>query len=713
MYLDSLQIQNFRKFGESDNTICFLGGSGQIDIAKSSTLIIGKNNSGKTTIARALDFILKSCQPISSDFNIFFLKNLVEEYKASDDFENVSLPELTFTLVVRYDEHENGDLLSNIASFVPISNNPDNDNKVTITIKYSLQEVQAFKEIIKNLKASLIESKKPLTILDLSNVLDSMSVVFKISHINSVGQIVSSFKIKNLIKLKEIKANRRLDDDILSNVFSKIVSYQFTDDAESKERLGSDIRDINETITQTVKGKNESIAQILSQIEDSNHVGLSLSGNVDEKNILSELIKYQFVNGDADFIPENQFGLGYINLLNIIGEIVHYVDSYERGSNKNCINLLFIEEPEAFMHPQMQEFFITRIQNAVGRAVSIANPSPESPELNCQIVITTHSSHIVNSKITASGSFNNINYLTSTKTDTDVITLTDEKVKGDEHDSNSLTFIIKHIKYKVSELFFSDAVIFVEGVTEETLLKYYLDKNTDLNKYYISIFNILGAHAKEYYALIKVLRVPCLVITDLDIKREACEKGQKHKQDDECGICMRDGSKIYKQIECLTSRTTTNSTLSKFNEGNIDLHSIVANDIYLGDGNLKLTYQKMPIAGYFATSLEEAFILTNYNNDMINNTLSYCKPNIYKEILKRNCGDEGDGDVEQENRNNLRLYSFELQCKLNKDKTDFASDLLYQCILETDESKIPNLPEYITDGFSWLTSTLRGDDNNE
>jgi AAA15 family ATPase/GTPase len=64
MYLDSLQIQNFRKFGESDNTICFLGGSGQIDIAKSSTLIIGKNNSGKTTIARALDFILKSCQPI-------------------------------------------------------------------------------------------------------------------------------------------------------------------------------------------------------------------------------------------------------------------------------------------------------------------------------------------------------------------------------------------------------------------------------------------------------------------------------------------------------------------------------------------------------------------------------------------------------------------------------------------------------------------------
>lgn len=711
MYLDSIQIENFRKFGELDNTICFLGGSSQIDIAKSSTLIIGKNNSGKTTIARALDFTLKSCQPTSSDFNIFFLKKLVEEYKVSDNFDNVSLPELTFTLVIRYDEHENGDLLSNIAGFVSILNNTEDDNKVTITIKYSLQEVQAFKETIKNLKTSLIEDNNSLTILDLSNVLDSSDINFNISYINSADQIVNNFKIKKLIKLKEIKANRRLDDDILSNVFSKIVSYQFTDNAESKERLGSDIRGINETITQTVKDKNESIAQILHQVEDSNHVGLNLSGNVDEKNILSYLIKYQFVNGDDDFIPENQFGLGYINLLNIIGEIVHYVDSYERGSNKNCINLLFIEEPEAFMHPQMQEFFITRIQNAVERAVSVANPSSESPELNCQIIITTHSSHIVNSKITASGSFNNINYLTSTKTDTDVITLTDEKVKGDEHDKNSLKFIIKHIKYKVSELFFADAVIFVEGVTEETLLKYYLDKNIDLNKYYISIFNILGAHAKEYYALIKTLKVPCLVITDLDIKREACEKGQKHKQGDICPICNQDDLKSYKQIEDLTNRTTTNSTLSKFNEDNINLQSIAANDSYLGDGNLKLVYQKMPIAGYFATSLEEAFILTNYNNDMINNTLKHCKPNIYKDILKRNCGDEDNG--EQENRDNLKLYSFELQCKLSDAKTDFASDLLYQCILESDVDKIPNLPEYIIDGFNWLTSTLRGDDNNE
>ncbi|NMV21668.1 AAA family ATPase, partial [Vibrio parahaemolyticus] len=84
--------------------------------------------------------------------------------------------------------------------------------------------------------------------------------------------------------------------------------------------------------------------------------------------IIRRLIKYNFMDGE-DYIPEDQFGLGYINLLNIIGEIIHFVDSYEDKSHFSRINLLFIEEPEAFMHPQMQEFFIKRIDDAVKKAL--------------------------------------------------------------------------------------------------------------------------------------------------------------------------------------------------------------------------------------------------------------------------------------------------------------------------------------------------------
>src|SRR5699024_4865386 len=149
---------------------------------------------------------------------------------------------------------------------------------------------------------------------------------------------------------------------------------------------------------------------------------------------------------------------------------------------------------------------------------------------NSQLMITTHSSHILNSKIHSANSFNNINYIASTNDHVDVVPLCNEKIKPNNENSNNpekdLEFLKKHITYKASELFFSDAIIFVEGITEETLLRYYIDHHTtDLNKYYISIFNIDGAYGHVYRELIKTLQVPTLVITDLDIKRSKEEKG--------------------------------------------------------------------------------------------------------------------------------------------------------------------------------------------
>ena len=59
MYLKSLQITNFRKFGTTENIIEFVDSKDNlqqdINIALATTLIVGKNNSGKTTITKALE----------------------------------------------------------------------------------------------------------------------------------------------------------------------------------------------------------------------------------------------------------------------------------------------------------------------------------------------------------------------------------------------------------------------------------------------------------------------------------------------------------------------------------------------------------------------------------------------------------------------------------------------------------------------------------
>ncbi len=707
MYLHDMTIKNYRKFGNENNTVQFVGNESDIDIAESSTLIIGKNNSGKTTIANALSFILNSKQPQSTDFNLLYLQNLVAKYVSVDvsELESEETPEVSFTLNIKYDDTaENGDLLANLGDFVDIGEN--SEKLATIVVRYSIREEQDYWEKIKN---KVLNANKQLEayyeLLD-----DTSEKLFRIDVKNSNGNLINNFNLNKLIKLEIINAESRQKNS-LSEVFSKIVSYQFTENKESYASLKRSITEVENKITATVETKQNNVSEVLQAIESNkSHVDFSLTGNVDENTIFSNLVKYHFAD-EGDNIPETQFGLGYIHLLKIIGSITHYIDSYERDNYRERINLLFIEEPEAFMHPQMQEFFILRINKAVEKAIELAKGKDKDKsndsELQCQVIITTHSSHIVNSKITASGSFDNINYISSTKKNANVILLNDEKIQTDRT-SGGLSFMIKHIKYKVSELFFSDAIVFVEGVTEEALLKYYLDTDEVLKNYYISVFNINGAHAKVYYPLIKALKVPCLIITDLDIKREDNEKGKGENS-------------TYLQLSDLVDRVSTNDTLKEFHrksvgfDENIDkddnLANIIAKD-YFEEGNLRLTYQKEKIGGYYATSLEEAFILTNFDNDVLNSTLRHCKRNTYLRILRIDNNGENS-------RENLREKSYELQQKLSEDdgKTKFTSELLYQILCTSnpnddgDQTTIPELPKYIKDGFVWLSTKLQGGDN--
>jgi len=358
--------------------------------------------------------------------------------------------------------------------------------------------------------------------------------------------------------------------------------------------------------------------------------------------------------------------------MSIIGEIIDYIERYPDDVFHSKLNLICIEEPEAFMHPQMQELFIKNINDAIKYLLGGSNK-----KLNSQLIITTHSSHILNSKIHTSNSFNNINYMTIINNTSNVVNMSDCKIIdcNNENALNDLKFIKKHIKYKVSELFFSDAIIFVEGITEETLLNYYIDNDNDLNKYYISIFNINGAHGLVYHNLIKLLKIPTVVITDLDIKRIPKEKCEKYKENN-----MTKSGKCINIID-LKGRKTTNKTIlnyygkitnSYYNickkyllQKSINNHikyKYRINKIRLKKlkirfnifNNLYIGIQFERINGYYATSFEEAFILENYDNDILNEVLKTLKPKIYQDIVGKD-----------ENRDNLKNNSYNLQIKLS------------------------------------------------
>lgn len=722
MYLKSISMFNFRKFREKDNTIEFVYASDyikdwdenqKIDIAPKTTLIVGKNNSGKTTVISCLEKLIKGVKFSSSDYNYGYLKELLTLYTTPgylDKEDSVVIPVMDFKITVAMDNNTD-DLLTNIIPFMAIGD--VKKSEIEINIKWSVSDTAIF---IDKLKKFIVKDFKGQQFDRFLKLIDEND--FELTYFNSNNDKRTGFALSNLIEITSISANKIINDTCLSSAFSKIVDYRYKNviGIEIVDKLDENIIDINKTLTEGIQEHhtntiNKSIGNMLS----GDKCKVLLKSDLNFQKLIQNVLKYEYQEYENS-IPEHQYGLGYTSLMMIVAEIITYIEKFPKTSFNSQINLIAIEEPETYMHPQMQELFIKNINDMISSLLESGNK-----HVNSQIIITTHSAHILNSKIHMGKKFDNITYITSSNNRATAVCINDNvllkemvsvkreaaqtkktgNIEGEERgdgenvclevkkqsELKNLMFMKKHIKFKVSEMFFSDAVIFVEGITEYTLLQFYISQNSSFNKYYTSVFLVDGAHAKVYESIIHKLAIPALIITDLDIKREKWERNEKDKFNN-------DKNPIYLQIDKgnLKNRITTNSTLEYFYGSNL-INDIIKND-YLTIRSLKLISQVQPIQGYYATSFEEALILTNYQNEILNNVLSQVKPNIYKEIIKNG---------------GIIKNSFKLQKKLTDDKSDFANTLLYEILTCEDEVSIPILPNYIMDGLNFLKKELEAE----
>lgn len=700
MYLKKVKIQNFRNFRTTNNEVEFVNSiktqkdeedaredvdiesieteqselegeeiakvTPKINVASVTTLIVGKNNAGKTTIIAALDKLINKNgnQKFNScDFNFSYLNECINSYI---NHNCVEVPFLEFIITIALDEGSD-DRLNNLVPFMLLED--VKDSELEICIRYEVEEEDVFKTQAKVVLDTYKTGDSHVLFRKYLNFVDSST--FKLNFYDKTGRRVEDkFKLSNLIDLEVIRSNLIKKDSGLTDAFNKIVTYRYEHIlGDKKDEIEKEFDKVNKGLTKKIKNHHtDEINHALGNIVSENHIKVDLSADITLDKMLDRLIKYEFVEKDFN-IPENQFGSGYINLMMIIAALLDYIERYPDTKYNSKINLVAIEEPETYMHPQMQELFINNINEVITQLIGSKNKN-----INSQLIITTHSSHVLNSKIHSGNSFDNINYVYKKENTSQVIKLNNAIIMPagvTDEESTEFRFLKKHIKYKVSELFFSDAVIFVEGFAEETILPFFIETNSNLNKYYISIFGINGAHAFLYRNLIKALGVPALIVTDLDIKRTDDEKG--------------------KQIDNLVGKNTTNKTIINF-KGDSDL-STCAN--YIEDENIYLAYQGK-IEGYYATSLEEAIILTNFDNGILNQVLKELKPHQYKKIV----GETPDFNKNKESSN-------EWQVKLSSDKGKFASNLLYLMVENEQKSELPKLPEYITSGIKWLEDKLK------
>ena len=67
-------------------------------------------------------------------------------------------------------------------------------------------------------------------------------------------------------------------------------------------------------------------------------MGVDLSADITFDKLMKDLIKYEYIEDNTN-IPEDQFGLGYTNLVMIIATIMDYMERYpdaERDTELFC-----------------------------------------------------------------------------------------------------------------------------------------------------------------------------------------------------------------------------------------------------------------------------------------------------------------------------------------------------------------------------------------
>lgn len=344
----------------------------------------------------------------------------------------------------------------------------------------------------------------------------------------------------------------------------------------------------------------------------------------------------------------------------MILELASFIEKFKNSKEEKLSNFLvvLIEEPEAHMHPQMQQVFISQVSEVVKEA-------KKDTSLQIQVIITTHSSHILSeSGIDTESGFNRIRYFNRLPTDTGFkITNQDFNNLEIKDDKRTFRFLRQYLTLHKSDLFFADKVILVEGTTERMLLPQMIQKSAKLlcNEY-VSILEVGGAYAHSFREMLEFINVRTLIITDID---------SSNKKDGKCPVSEGEYTTNYTLIKWLPNKTTISELTSCKVEDKIQENICVA---YQTNEN-----------GYNARSFEDAFINTN------------------KEFFLTEHPNEKEKYIKDEFAY-LRNKNIDISKKIpdkfsSKQKTEFTFDIMSFNEKDYGEWKVP---EYINEGLIWL-----------
>ncbi|WP_338509254.1 ATP-dependent endonuclease [Burkholderia gladioli] len=683
MKISGIAIKNFRRLEDV-----------KIDIEERESIFVGPNNSGKTSATAIFRCFLGGRDFKIYDFSVARMADF-DAFVDTGDAER--LPKIILDLWFSIDPESIAfgrvfTLLPKLADFT----------RVGIRLSYEIEDVKKLRE---HYDAAYPEQEGGKRVKALSQYLaldGNLGRHYSIRyfslderpHSGTPPEIMTSELepeegkrlLKHLIRVEFVDAQRNINDDdsSRSNRLSSAFSAFYRKNLEQAGPAADAHSVIDENNKQLTDHYAKQFEPLISLIKD---LGVP-SINDRELRIISSLSPEAALRGSTELLyvdpkrqhelPELYNGLGFKNLIFMAIQARHFHSQWiMTAENRPLTLLIFIEEPEVHLHAQVQQTFISNIWQVINQSAEEAG----EPDLVPQLIVTTHSSHIMAAvdfeKVryfqrgyakgeTAAAGIRNASEVRSLRAFQPEAETIDGKLVSP---SESLAFLKRYLRLTHCDLFFADATILVEGAVEKLLMPVMIESAAKrLRTTYLTILEVGGAYGHRFEGLLSFLHIPYLVITDLD---SVAPTGYP-------SACRAD----------VVGARTSNASLKKFC-GQTTIAGLIAltpadkqhaardrciafqTDILVTDGAVQQILRPR--------TLEEAIVYENFGL-FRSGTLSIGI--IIPPVL---------GDAYQGVYDRIRSDSFK--------KTDFAMDIL-ACAEEW------TVPRYIVDGLRWLESRL-------
>lgn len=612
MRIEKIKITNFRLLEDVE-----------VSFEKVTTVIVGRNNSGKTSLTEFFDRLIGEgpskfkLEDFSASTRPKFIaaKKLRQQGAEPQDILD-ALPEISATLTLSYDKDAKD--LGPLSPFI-IDLDP-NCNIVMLRLDYRAA-LPGLPELLDIPVAEGDEDEATRIFRSLKDFVTkaySLHVV-AIDPTDKTNERTLEIKTVNaLFGFGLISAQRSLEQqkkgepNVLGRLLGTLFETASTATATPNDQdIAAELKLAVEEVEKKIHGGfNEMLTALLPTFDKFGYPGLNdphlrTETALDVASLLSEHTKVFYTGAHGVHLPEGYNGLGTRNLIYILLQLLTFHKCFRACPTLPGVHLIFIEEPEAHLHPQMQEVFIKQLTDAVA---TFSKDYPAGSEWPVQFVVTTHSSHVANA-----ATFEAIRYFLS-KLAADGITrhthVKDFKKGLDTIPPEDRNFLHQYMTLTKCDLYFADKAILVEGATERLLMPKIgqlvdreLPEESKLIKQYITIVEIDGAHGKLFAPLLDFLELKSLMITDLDVVRLRAAEGDKPARWVKCKYSegIRTGNETIKDWFNTPAGEQLSLEVLKLKkaETKVKGYRRIAYQIHEADSN------------YCARSFEDALILAN------------------------------------------------------------------------------------------------------